>query len=210
MEQPTVAVNIDAAQTSDVILIKAVAIMSILSVNFARTSDKLDSILEVCAPEAAVPSMEITPVIICTTSTSDEHSASSILHRCHHFHTCSQLQPEPVHPSAPLTRLVATLGPNSSSVEQLTGLLQAGMQVISNTDMKCLSMPMCSEGITGSRAQYASVCHATCRSPGSTSHTAARCVVEHCDLLCSSCLGSTTVTPWHCCLRLLTDLCTSQ
>jgi hypothetical protein len=40
-----------------------------------------------------------------------------------------RLQPEPVHPSAPLTRLVATLGPNSSSVEQLTALLQAGMQV---------------------------------------------------------------------------------
>lgn len=39
------------------------------------------------------------------------------------------VQPEPVHPSAPLTRLVATLGPNSSSVEQLTALLQAGMQV---------------------------------------------------------------------------------
>jgi Pyruvate kinase, barrel domain len=39
------------------------------------------------------------------------------------------MQPEPVHPSAPLTRLVATLGPNSSSVEQLTALLQAGMQV---------------------------------------------------------------------------------
>ena len=40
-----------------------------------------------------------------------------------------RMQPEPVHPSAPLTRLVATLGPNSSSVEQLTALLQAGMQV---------------------------------------------------------------------------------
>lgn len=38
-------------------------------------------------------------------------------------------QPEPQNIRAPLTRLVATLGPNSSSVEALSGLLRAGMEV---------------------------------------------------------------------------------
>jgi hypothetical protein len=53
--QQTVAASLDARSTFEATLIREGSIMSILSVNFARTSDRLDSILEVCAPEAAAP-----------------------------------------------------------------------------------------------------------------------------------------------------------
>jgi hypothetical protein len=102
--------------------------MSILSVNFAQTSDKLDSILEVCALEAALPWINTTASARETTSRI-MNPLDCLLVCTHDMRMASCLQPEPMHPSAPLTRLVATLGPNSSSVEQLTALLQAGMQV---------------------------------------------------------------------------------
>lgn len=77
MVQQTIATSLNAAYASDARLTRAAVNMSILSTNFARRSDKLDSILEVCALEAAAPSITMTAPNLCSTSITDDQSETT-------------------------------------------------------------------------------------------------------------------------------------
>ena len=77
MVQQTIPTSLNAAHASDARLTRAAVNMSILSTNFARRSDKLDSILEVCALEAAAPSITMTAPNLCSTSIVDDQCETS-------------------------------------------------------------------------------------------------------------------------------------